>query len=355
MTNGTFTLQLVLTNFCNLSCRYCYVLPGREAMPLDVACNAVDEAAGVCAEKGLSLSVAFMGGEPLAEFGTIRAVCEYTWQKYTALDVTFHSPTNGTLLDKEMRQWFCDNRERIALGLSFDGKLSQDRNRSNSSSCIDIDFFSEMWPDQPLKMTISESSVNNLAADIISLHERGFNFGVNCACGEPEWSAESLKLFGEQMITLADYYNANDNITPCDLLAVDFLSIFQPRRPMQKRCGLGSNYITVYIDGKKYPCHMFSPLTLPPEKCGKYDFSVRKDFAVKGCEKCILNQTCPKCYGMQYRKFHSPFLRDMNLCRCFRLQSRAAAVYHIRRLHKKQIMTDLDKALLFAINRVINN
>ena len=53
MTNGTFTLQLVLTNFCNLSCRYCYVLPGREAMPLDVACNAVDEAAGVCAEKGV--------------------------------------------------------------------------------------------------------------------------------------------------------------------------------------------------------------------------------------------------------------------------------------------------------------
>ena len=319
-------------------------------MPLSVAYNAVDKAAGFCIKSNIGLTVLFMGGEPLLKFDIIRTVCEYTWEKYHELDVTFHSPTNGTLLDNEMRKWFTQHREQITLGLSFDGYFSQDTNRSNSQEIVDIDFFTELWPEQPIKMTISESSLTSLAADIIKFHEKGINFGANCACGEPKWSTDSIRLFGEQMMLLAAYYNTHEDILPCDLLSINFLSVFQPRSPMLKRCGLGDNYVTVYIDGKEYPCHMFSPLALPPEKCEKYDFWNIQDFTVKGCELCLLNQACPKCYGMQYKVYSLPFRRDINLCQCFKIQARVAAIYNIRRLYRKKELNESDKALLYAIN-----
>ena len=353
MTDDTYTLQLVLTNACNLSCRYCYVIPGRDSMPLSVACSAIDEVANSCVERNIGLTILFMGGEPLLEFNTMRTICEYAWEKYHELGVIFHSPTNGTLLNDEMRTWFTQHKERITLCLSFDGYLSQDSNRSHSLESVDVEFFAGLWPDQPIKMTVSESSLINLAGDIIKLHEKGINFGANCACGEAKWSAESIRLFEEQMMTLADYYNAHEDIIPCDLLNVDFLSVFQPRNPMLRRCGLGNNYVTVYIDGKKYPCHMFSPLALLPDKSDMYDFLAREDFTVKGCEECLLNQTCPKCYGMQYKTCGLPFRKDMNLCQCFKIQAKAAAVYNIRRLHNKEKLDEADETLLYAINFVM--
>ena len=321
-------------------------------MPLDTACDAIDEAVKLCAEKDLALTVSFMGGEPLLEFGMMREICQYAWEKYPDFDVQFHSPTNGTVLNDEIRAWLSENRDRITLGLSFDGKYSQDVNRSNSRKNIDFEFFRELWPQQPLKMTVSEAGLDHLAESVIHLHEAGIPFGVNCACGEPEWSAESLKLFERQMLILAEYYNAHDEITPCELFEVDFMTVLQERRPMLRRCGLGYNYITVCFDGRKYPCHMFSPLAVKPEglsEVGRYDFYSMNDFAVKGCENCELNQTCPKCYGTQYKALGSPFLRDNNLCQCFRIQAKVAAVYQIRKLKMKQNLDEADKLLLYSI------
>lgn len=350
----TYTLQLILTNACNLSCRYCYVIKGKDVMPLDTAYDAIDDAVRLCAEKDLDLTVSFMGGEPMLEFKRIRKICQYTWEKYPEMDVQFHSPTNGTVLDDEIRSWLSENRERITLGLSFDGEYSQDVNRSNSCKNVDIEFFREIWPNQPLKMTVSEGGLEHLAENIIHLHEAEMPFGVNCACGEPEWDAISLKLFERQMLLLAEYYNTHDEIPPCELLNVDFITVLQERRPMLRRCGIGYNYITVCFDGKEYPCHMFSPLAMKTERlreANKYDFYSMNDFAVKGCENCKLNQTCPKCYGAQYKILGTPFLRDINLCKCFHIQAKVAAIYQIRKLKMKQNLDEADKLLLYSIAR----
>lgn len=353
---SVYTLQLILTKQCNLGCRYCYVIPKEEVMELETAqsavMNAVERADGLDAD----LDICFMGGEPLTAFARMREICEWTWQAYKGRGIAFSSPTNGTLLTEEMRAWFRKYRDRITLALSYDGAGSQNENRSNSDSMIDGQFFHELWPCQPWKMTISERNVPGLAENIIRLQEKGILLGANCACGEPAWSGESVREFGRQMFLLVSYYLDHPEAAVCDLLDINFLSVFAERSPMLRRCGLGHNYITVDCSGEEYACHMFSPLALPEGRAAlakSYGFENRTDFTVPECGECILNQACPKCYGMSYKRTGTPFRADPNLCAAFKQQARAACSYQIKRQAGKKEQSAEDRMILAAIKKII--
>lgn len=72
-----------------------------------------------------AIEIQFMGGEPLLEFPLIKECAEWLWStSVTDKQMMLFAPTNGTLLTNDMKEWFAKNKDRIHLGLSFDGDMA---------------------------------------------------------------------------------------------------------------------------------------------------------------------------------------------------------------------------------------
>ena len=138
-------IMLLVTYGCNLRGTYCYepkTVHKQMTVP-DAKRYISEQVSRLDLDKFNEFDVQFMGGEPLLQFPLIREVSEWLWNQTWALPLAqVFAPTNGTLLNDDMRLWFSSHKDRICLGLSFDGnQVMQDVNRSDSYSSIDLAFF----------------------------------------------------------------------------------------------------------------------------------------------------------------------------------------------------------------------
>ena len=354
-----YTLQVLLTNHCNLHCEYCYVKrEPRQSICVDTVKSAISTMIAEHPPSEWAYELCFMGGEPLAEFSKIRQICQWVWETFPHIRIHISSPTNGTLLNETIRAWLEENRTRFSLSLSYDGAFAQDSNRSQSASMIDPAYFRNLWPEQPFKMTISENQVDCLAKNILSAQEQGYLLSANAACGEPEWSIEHVQEFGRQMLILAQYYVDHPQIPLVDLINIDLCQVFYYRDTMPRRCGIGFHYDTIDFDGTHYPCHLFSSLALEPEaaeKARQYRMDQREDFTAAACRNCILNPVCPRCYGMSYLRTGDPFAIDRNLCLLFKQQIKGACSYHLKRMARLETLSEKDHRIIAAIRMILQN
>lgn len=130
---------LHLTDYCNLKCKYCFIegsLPAdyqRNDMSIEVMKASIDKFADIVNEKVLPKkpSIVFYGGEPLANWQTIKFGLEYIRQKQhngQLMKINKVIITNGTLLNQEMCEVL--NEHNVHVGLSMDGPEEfHDRNR----------------------------------------------------------------------------------------------------------------------------------------------------------------------------------------------------------------------------------
>ena len=214
-------LTLVLTHQCNLRCTYCYEKhKDNNVMSFDTAKEILSKE--MIADDGSeNVEIDMFGGEPLLEFELIKDIVEWSklqnWQK----KYIFFIVTNGVPLNSEMKEWLRMNKEYIQAGLSLDGtKRMHDINRCNSFDKIDINFFRDTYPEQPIKMTISKETLPMLAEGVIFCHELGFEIACNLAYGI-DWSEkENEKILEEQLMLLIEYYLANPTLKQCALLDI---------------------------------------------------------------------------------------------------------------------------------------
>ena len=158
----------------------------------------------------------------MLEFELLKDVYEYACSKKRNIPYNFFATTNGTVLTGEMKSWFTAHREQFILGLSLDGtRDTHNYNRSNSFDKIDINFFLQNWPNQGVKMTLSEYSLPRLADNVKFVHSLGFKTirGVNLAEGDFDWSNEKyIDILVLQLKELVAYYLANDTLVPNQML-----------------------------------------------------------------------------------------------------------------------------------------
>lgn len=352
---------LLLSYNCNLACSYCYIdKKCDKIMPFEVAQKAVsgafESSESFCFHE---VEIDFAGAEPLTAFDRLKQVSEWIWSKNWPKPYVLFATTNGTLLNQEMREWFTRYKDRISLGLSFDGDAdTQNQNRSESFSAVDLDFFLNTWPNQPVKMTISENTVWNLAQDIISLHKKGFQIMANPANGMKAWSRQSISEFARQLSILIDFYLKNPDIKRVSFLSLDLKAILSSScRFGNKYCGAGLAYDVIDVDGRSYPCHMFSPLVQTEERISglkNIDFTAREPFLCEMCSKCILNPICPSCYGLNYKRTGDSARRELSLCRLFTLQVMANCKYNIRVLKEKNCVSNNEYETIKAIRKIYN-
>lgn len=357
-----FELTLVVTHGCNLNCIYCYEHNKNDdkRMSLDTAKAVINEYMN---KDGYDeIRIGFIGGEPMLEFKLIKEICEWFWGEKWNKKFIFFATTNGTVMTESMKEWFTVNKNRFVLTLSLDGtKSTHDRNRCNSFDRIDIDFFRRNWPEQPIKMTISEYNINSLAEDVAFIHSLGFKLsGCNFAEGvEMSDFDEKYKLIASQYEKLIEYYLQHPEYES-PFFQLPFASCETGDRKYEKRCGTGKNMAVVDFDGLIYPCTYFSPLTIDREELNevlKTDFCDVNNFINKKCiDECYLYPICHGCYGDNYTLTGKLSERSKQKCELTKMRVAAACKYTVCSLHNKlkdfSEISEKDALIIVALKKI---
>ena len=348
-------ISLLITYQCNLNCSYCYEShKSAKVMAVDNAKQYIIHEVDVFRKEGKykEMELSFMGGEPLMVFDRIKEIAEWWWQQKWEFPSVLFASTNGTLLTDDMKNWFGKHWNKFVLGLSFDGnETMQNLNRSESANLVDLDFFYSTWPNQPPKLTISPQSVNYLAEGIIYLHHKGWGeIMANLAYGI-EWNDDAISTYASQLHILADYYVEHPQQQRCSLFNIDLTTALNYDGVMTKFCGCGEGTVLIDIDGKRYPCQMFAPITLSPAKSReilKKDFRDMNNFIVEKCRTCVLHNVCYRCYGINYLKYGDMKQQEDYLCRTFKVQY-LTNCYMTQQLLERGFLKEREEELRLAL------
>lgn len=268
-TNQIKTVIIILTHSCNLNCVYCYEHnKSGQCIDLEKAKQIIEKE--MTSNDGYDREFEFFGGEPFLEFDKIVELHNFLsgrkWPKKWLTMVT----TNGVLVHGEIKEWLYRHQDTVKVALSADGTPDMHNfNRSNSYNQIDFDFFAKT--NSVVKMTISAKTLPFLSEGIIYLHNLGFEVvRANLAFGIDWSNDDNLLIYSAELKKLADFYLKNPQIRPSDVLGLSIDGIDPKDRDYVSRyCGAGTELSAYEIDGTRYPCHTFAPV------------SVSEDIAVK--------------------------------------------------------------------------
>jgi uncharacterized protein len=135
------TMYLILTDHCNLACKYCFVVGNfpekyeRSRMPWNVAKAAIDLFAAQ-RDQGSEGQIWLYGGEPFIEKALVFKCLDYI--RATDPSVKAVIVTNGTLIDNNTAKRLCEYN--VELAVSIDGPKDvndQMRVRRNGRSSFD--------------------------------------------------------------------------------------------------------------------------------------------------------------------------------------------------------------------------
>lgn len=355
--NNKAQLTLFITNSCNLNCIYCYEQKDKFTMSFDCATEWISRCLNN-KDNGY-WSICLFGGEPLLQFPLVKAICEWTWQQSWQVSYIFLLQTNGTLISEDMKKWFFHNKERIGLCLSLDGRRNtHNTNRNNSFDQIDLVFFRSVWPQMPVKMTISRNNIKEIGDNIIWLHEQGFSIrGCNLAVGGDELSDADFNIFATQLKLLSDYYIANPTIDICPILDIPLYLLSSPSDPHRRICNLGTDkLIVVNTDGTTSPCSFFSNIS-----SRKKDVKLQEQLKEVRIRKtdcfysCSLSPVCDVCYAENYTETGNIYTPSKQRCRLMKLRIKAAMYLMANRIVNKKKVTNEDTLTIRSIQQYYGN
>ena len=354
------TYTLTITENCNLSCLYCYEHnKSGQTMSFETATSILDNAFRSVNQNDM-LTIDFFGGEPFLEFEKIKEIVAYvkeaSKQGRLLSNFRFFATTNGTLIHGKIKTWLQENRN-FTVGLSLDGnKHMHDCNRSGSFDLIDLDFIRSMYPNQPIKMTVSDKTLPYLADGVVFCHNAGFEVSCNLAYGIDWSSKEYLKILEEQLEKLVEFYLAHPDIKPCSLLnrKLTAVGVDKDKSTVQRWCGSGTAMHTFDFDGTQYPCQFFMPISCGEEKSRKSKLihfyeEIPLTFLDEKCQNCIAKEACPTCYGSNYFDSGNIYHKSESQCVLEKKSFYANACFLLQRWDAGQLSEVPENELLAMI------
>jgi uncharacterized protein len=271
-------ISLAVAQKCNLGCTYCYAQQGTfggEAsnMPPDVAKAAIDQLIRT-AETGETLTLAFMGGEPLVNRGTLHASTRYAARLAAArgIRLRFSLTTNATLLHEEDIELF--QEYGFTLTVSIDGlqeandRLRPYRSGKGSFKTLANNLSALLAVERRRYRVLARVTVTPKNLDLpeimTGLLDMGFDAFMfspmlSAPSGKDEMLADDLDCLLEQLIVCGNIFREalrQGRILPFTNIIKTLQRIHHYERE-QYPCGAGGGYMGVSADGGLYACHRF--------------------------------------------------------------------------------------------------
>ena len=270
-------LSLAVAQQCNLGCVYCYAQEGGfgsapKGMPLEVALAAV-ELLLKDVHPGERVNLTFLGGEPLANRGVLRAATERAAQAAAVLAarLTFSITTNGTLLTPDDAEFF--EQYGFAVTVSLDGAGgAHDRLRPFKSGQGSYErVLARVTPllSRQRRMQVSARvTVTPLNLDLpgtlnallsLGFHSIGFSPMLSSPTGRGEMDAAALAVMLDQMIACGEEFERQ--VVSGE--RYPFLNMVNAMTELHKGthkpypCGAGAGYLGVSAEGDLFACHRF--------------------------------------------------------------------------------------------------
>jgi putative heme biosynthesis len=254
---------MLLTNDCNLACSYCFESnKGKDYMPKEMALdilkatyNVVDPMAGI-------FTLNMFGGEPLMNWETFKAVCDYVLENNLKIRIT--ATTNLTLLTDEMIDYI--DELSIPILVSVDGiKEVHDKHRCNSFDKV-IENMKKLI-DRNLgylieaRMTVAPDTAKYMYESVKMLVDLGINNIANVPASDLDWDAQSIQDYKDNYEKILDMYidilNDETNKRNISLYKVDqALNLaLEPIKEDTSMCNIGNpRWVIVDWKGDIWPC-----------------------------------------------------------------------------------------------------
>lgn len=256
-------VTMLLTNDCNLACSYCFESnKGKDYMPKEMALdilkatyNVVDPMAGI-------FTLNMFGGEPLMNWETFKAVCDYVLENNLKIRIT--ATTNLTLLTDEMIDYI--DELSIPVLVSVDGiKEVHDKHRCNSFDKVienmkklidrDLGYLIEA------RMTVAPDTAKYMYESVKMLVDLGINNIANVPASDLDWDAQSIQDYKDNYEKILDMYidilNDETNKRNISLYKVDqALNLaLEPIKEDTSMCNIGNpRWVIVDWKGDIWPC-----------------------------------------------------------------------------------------------------
>jgi uncharacterized protein len=226
---------LLLTDKCNLRCKYCWSEGKEESsgiMTAETADKAMQFLMRYAAE---DVGITFFGGEPLLNLPVLKHVFEkHPHQRYGIY-------TNATLLTDELVDYFYKRRDFIQITISMDGNTqTQILNRGKMPDIRLVRKVFTMFPNSRAQATSVDPKT--LYDDVKSLRDLGAKEIAVSRVHFHRVGKNDFKAFDEQAKQMA-----------FDACLCGSVKIMEKTTP----CGVVEKFLAISPNGDLYPCDLF--------------------------------------------------------------------------------------------------
>lgn len=308
-----FTLEISVTEKCNLGCPYCYVANKPTWMSTQTFDNAIPGVYDLMARTGnSSYHVSFFGGEPLLNWELITHAVPFLKNDSRCKGINII--TNLTMIDAEKADYL--QKHGVGVSWSFDGMSSNESRpllpileNTNPETGELFDGILALYDYKKdiitrltngCKVMIWPGNVKDMTENFEFLLSWGIEHPDFSLVRDDVWTRDDIIEYRKELIRLTDTYIAK--IKSGQACSVGFLrlaildilyGLVKGKRPFG--CFAGTNGGVLMSSGEFYPCARFaSKKIMVIDK--DYDFKYYQDkFNPKNLDKCTdcsLRQVC---------------------------------------------------------------
>jgi len=254
---------LLVTQRCNLACRYCYIGKQDASMPIEIAAKIIDFIYNFTPENEL-IEIGFFGGEPFLEYERLQAIIMMIKQhKSFGERVVLRLVSNGILFTCDIAEYL--KQQLIGFGISCDGPPDvHDRYRvffdgRGSSKIVEENLKNALsiFPFMPVNAVYSYDTYSRLPETVeylVSLGVKNIHLNVNISSSWTEREAEKIQdVYDEIGQKYLDYYLQGE---PKYISIIDskITVLLRNGYKPEERCRMGDGEFAFSTSGNVYPC-----------------------------------------------------------------------------------------------------
>ncbi len=271
--------SLLLTQSCNLRCRYCYEKENGDShfknkyMSNEVL-EKILESIFELSKENKRVSICFFGGEPLVNIEGMR-LAVYHIEKFSkkySVKAGLSMTSNGTLFNNQVNDFITNNRIKVQISIDGDQKTNDfNRYYLNGKGAFN-NAISKTAKLRNLLQLNARATITPYNLDLVSIYKSLHDLKFNQIMLSPAFNYfEDESSFNKLAEGYTDLFSYElRNIKNSCFLEVRqnkmFMQLFKRihfSKKIDHSCGIGRNLFAIDVDGSIYPCQRF---------VGEYDF-----------------------------------------------------------------------------------